>query len=245
MGRKWNNIKEKKASMDKQRGQMYTKALRDVTVASKKGGADPESNFLLKLALQKCRTYNVPKDNIERAIKKGLGADQENYQDITYEGYGPAGVAIFIDGCTNNPTRTVANIRSYFKKGAGELAKDGALQFLFEQKAVFHLAKPEKNFNEDDFTLEVIDGGADDIEIDGDDITITADRTQFGGLHKKLEQMGYTPKESGLERIPTNTKKISKEDFVALMKLIDLIEEDEDVQKVFHNVEYDESFDDV
>jgi YebC/PmpR family DNA-binding regulatory protein len=245
MGRKWNNIKEKKASQDKQRGQIYSKTLRDVTVAAKKGGGDPDSNFLLKLALQKCRTFNVPKDNVDRAVKKGLGGDQEDYFDITYEGHGPSGVAVFVDATTNNPTRTIANVRSYFRKVGGDIGKDGCLQFLFEQKSVFELPPPPKTpkFDEDSFTLEMIDAGAEDIEIEPDGITITASREDFGRIHKKLEELKIEAKEAGLERIPTSYKKLTKEDFDSLMKLINLLEDDEDVQKVFHNTEYDPELD--
>lgn len=243
MGRKWANIKEKKASLDKQKGQIYSKLLREVTIVTKKGGADQENNFLLKLALQKCRTFNVPKDNIERAIKKGAGNDMENYDDIAYEGYGPGGVAVFVDACTNNPTRTVANIRSYFKKVGGELGKDGCLQFIFERKAVFEITKPEKGFDEDDFTLQLIDAGATDIEIEDGGITVTGQMEDFGSIHKKLDQMGIVAEEAGLERIPLSFKKIDKETFDSLMKLIALIEEDDDVQKVYHNTEYDPAFD--
>lgn len=243
MGRKWANIKDKKASLDKQRGQIYSRLLKEVTVVTKKGGADPDNNFLLKLALAKCRASNVPKDNIDRAIKKGMGDDMADYEDIAYEGHGPGGVAVFIDACTNNPTRTVANIRSYFKKVGGELGKDGCLQYIFERKAVFEIPLPEKDFNEDDFTLAMIDAGATDVEVDSQGITVTANREDFGSVQKKLEELGVEAEEAGLERIPLSFKKISKETFDVLMKLISLIEDDDDVQKVYHNTEYDPSFD--
>jgi YebC/PmpR family DNA-binding regulatory protein len=242
MGRKWANIKDKKASLDKARGQIYTRLLKDITAATKKGGQDPDNNFLLKLALQKCRVSNVPKDNIERAIKKGMGDDMDDYKDIAYEGYGPGGVSVFVDASTNNPTRTIANIRTYFKKVGGEVGKDGCLQFIFERKSVFEIGKP-KNFNEDDFTLEVIDAGAGEVEVEGDDITVMGKMEDFGTLSKKLDEMGVEVKEAGLERIPLIYKKLDKENFEILMRLVGWLEEDDDVLKVYHNTEYDPAFD--
>jgi YebC/PmpR family DNA-binding regulatory protein len=243
MGRKWNNIKEKKGDQDKIRSLMYTKCLREVTKASKAGGEDIESNFMLRIALEKCRKYNVPKDNIDRAIKKGLGNEDEGYSDIAYEGYGPNGVAIFVEASTNNGTRTVANVRNFFNKCGGSLGTTGCLQFVFERKAVFEV--PAGKLVEDDFTLDMIDAGAEDVVLEDGFFTITAPMEAFGAIQTKLDELKVTADEAGLERVPLTFKEIDKETFKTVMKLVDLLEGDDDVTKVYHNIKYDESFADA
>ncbi|GAB4021780.1 MAG: YebC/PmpR family DNA-binding transcriptional regulator [Bdellovibrio sp.] len=239
MGRKWNNIKDKKADQDRARAQAYTKLLRDITRAAKNGD-NPESNFLLKIALDKAKKGNVPRENIERAIKKGAGGDDEGYEDITYEGYGPSGVAIFIEASTNNVTRTAGNVRSYFNKYGGSLGTTGCLQFVFEHKAVFEI--PGEGIDEERLTLELIDVGAEDIEKDDEGYFIVKGPMEsFGPLSKKLEEMGIKPEESGLERLPLNFKKIDKPTFEQIMKLINTLENDDDVNKVYHNIEFDQA----
>ena len=243
MGRKWNNIKEKKGDQDKQRSLMYTKCLREVTKAVKNGGEEIESNFLLRIALERCRKYNVPKDNIDRAIKKGLGNEDEGYSDIAYEGYGPNGVAIFVEASTNNGTRTVANVRNFFNKCGGSLGTTGCLQFVFEHKAVFEI--PVGKLIEDDFTLEMIDAGADDVVLEDGYFTVTAPMDSFGTIQTKLDQLKITAEEAGLERLPLTFKEVDKETFKTIMKLVDLLESDDDVTKVYHNIQYDDAFADA
>jgi YebC/PmpR family DNA-binding regulatory protein len=243
MGRKWNNIKEKKGEADKARGAIYTKILKEITKAVKTGGEEVGSNFLLKIALDKCKKFNVPKDNIDRAIKKGMGAEEVGDADIAYEGYGPHGVAIFVDTSTNNVTRTVANIRNCFNKCGGSLGTTGCLQFVFERKAVFEIA--EGKLVEDDFTLEMIDAGAEDVVLEDGFFTVTAPMESFGPIHHKLDQMKIVVDEAGLERLPLNFKEIDKEQFKMISKLVDMLEADDDVVKVYHNVQYDDSFAEV
>jgi YebC/PmpR family DNA-binding regulatory protein len=243
MGRKWNNIKEKKGEADKAKGIIYTKTLREVTKAVKTGGEDPHSNFMLRIALDKCKKFNVPKDNVDRAIKKGLGNEDEGYDDISYEGYGPNGVAIFVEASTNNVTRTVANVRNFFNKCGGSLGTTGCLQFVFERKAVFEIK--QNNLVEDDFTLEMIDVGAEDVVLEDGYFTVTAPMEAFGAIQMKLDEMKITADEAGLERVPTNFKEIDKETFKTIMKLVDLLEGDDDVTKVYHNVQYDDAFADI
>jgi len=240
MGRKWNNIKEKKGDQDKQRSLIYTKTLREVTKAVKNGGEEIESNFMLRIALERCRKYNVPKDNIDRAIKKGLGNEDEGYEDIAYEGYGPNGVAIFVEASTNNVTRTVANVRNFFNKCGGSLGTTGSLQFVFERKAVFEI--PAGKLNEDDFTLDMIDAGADDVVLEDGYYTVTGPMEAFGPIQTKLDQLKISADEAGLERVPLTYKEIDKETFKTVTKLVDLLEGDDDVTKVYHNVKYDDSF---
>ena len=243
MGRKWNNIKEKKGDQDKIRSLMYTKCLREVTKAVKQGGAEIESNFMLRIALEKSKKYNVPKDNIDRAIKKGLGNEDEGYADIAYEGYGPNGVAIFVEASTNNPTRTVANVRNFFNKCGGSLGTTGCLQFVFERKAVFEIQ--DKGLVEDDFTLDMIDAGADDVVLEDGFYTVTGPMEAFGPIQMKLDSMKISAEEAGLERLPLTLKEIDNDTFKTITKLVDLLEGDDDVTKVYHNVKYDDSFADA
>lgn len=235
MGRKSAKIANKKGAADKLKSQVYTKALVDVTIAAKSGGGDPDTNFLLRIAMERCRKFNVPKDNIERAIKKGLGGDGDGYEDITYEGYGPHGVAIFVEAATNNVTRTVANVRNFFNKNGGSLGTSGSLQFIFDRKAVF--AIPQGELDEDDFTLEMIDAGAEDIELEDGIFEVTGPMETFGTIQVKLQEMNITPDEAGLERVPTTYKAVSDEQYADVEKLIDLLEADDDVNTVYHNME--------
>lgn len=236
MGRKSAKIAAKKGAADRAKSQIYTKALHDVALAVKSGGGDPETNFLLKIALERCKKFNVPKDNIDRAIKRGLGGDGEGYEDVTYEGYGPHGVAIFVETSTNNVTRTVANVRSYFNKCEGSLGKDGSLQFIFDRKAVFTV--PSAGIDEDEFTLELIDAGAEDIEKEEEMFEIIGPMESFGSIQNKLQELGTTPEEAGLQRIPTTFKAVTDEEVMGkLEKLIGLLEDDEDVVTVYHNIE--------
>lgn len=241
MGRKWNNIKEKKGAQDKARGQIYTKLLREVTKAVKNGGESPESNFMLRLSLEKCRKHNVPKDNVDRAIKKGLGGDDDGYSDVNYEGYGLGGVGIFIEASTNNPTRTAANVRNCFTKCGGSLGTTGCLQFIFDHKAVFEIPADQVS-DEESFSLELIDSGAEDIVQEDGHFIVTGPMTSFGSMQKKVDELGLKPEEAGLERVPTTFKEVDKETFESIMKLTSLLEADDDVNKVYHNIQYSDAF---
>lgn len=238
MGRKSAKIAVKKGAADRQRSLVFTKALHDIAIAVKSGGADVETNFLLKIATERCRKFNVPKDNIDRAIKKGLGGDGAGYEDITYEGYGPNGVAVFVEASTNNVTRTAANVRMYFNKSGGSLGTTGSLEFIFDRKAIFSIPKAE--LDEDDFTLEMIDAGAEDIELEDDMFEVIGAMESFGTIQNKLQELKVTPEEAGLQRIPTTFKKIDEATMAQIEKLIDALENDEDVTTVYHNVEGDE-----
>ncbi len=236
MGRKSAKIAVKKGAADKARGQVFTKALYDVAKAVKSGGGgDPDTNFSLKIALERCRKFNVPKDNVERAIKKGLGGDSEGYEDVTYEGYGPNGIAVFVEGSTNNIVRTVSNVRSYFNKSGGTLGKDGSLEFIFDRKAVFLV--PQGELDEDDFTLEMIDAGAEDIELEDNLFEIIGPMDSFGSIQNKLQELGTSPEEAGLERIPTTTKVADAETMEQIEKLQAYLDDDEDVVAVYTNIE--------
>lgn len=237
MGRKSAKIAAKKGAADKARGQVYTRALKDVFLASKSGSADPETNFLLKVAVDRCKKFNVPKDNIERAIKKGQGGGGADYVDVNYEGYGPGGVAVFVETSTDNNTRTVANVRSYFNKVNGSLGQTGSLEFVFERKAIYSI--PKANVPDaDEFELEMIEVGAEDIELEDDLYEVSGPVESYGPIQKKLEEMGVSPEEASLERLPLNHKAIDDEETMKQFdRLIDLLEEDDDVVTVYHNLE--------
>lgn len=233
---KWANIKHRKGAQDAKKGKIFSRLIKEITVAVKSGGPDPDSNPRLRLAIQNARGQNMPKDNVDRAIKKASGEDASQYQEVSYEGYGPDGAAIFVECATDNTTRTVGNVRSYFNKYAGSLGKDGCLEFIFDRKGVFIIDSSQYEFNEDDFTLEMIDGGAEDVEFDEDLVRVVTALEDFGNLQKKLSDINIEAKEAGLERIPTTMKEISSESLTTFMKLIDVLEDDDDVQKVYHNV---------
>lgn len=243
MGRKWANIVKKKGLADKARSQVYTKILFEITAAVKNSGSDPSTNFLLKIALEKCKKNNVPRDNIDKAIKKGLGGGAEGYSDIAYEGYGVKGVAIFVEASTNNATRTIANVRMCFSRAGGSLGTAGSLQFIFSQKAVFEI--PNGKIDEDTFTLEMIDAGAEDIQNEDGYFSVYAPKEQFGAISKKLETLGIVPEEAGLEQVPTTFKEVDNETYLANMKLIEALEADEDIVKVYHNIQYQDHFADL
>lgn len=238
---KWANIKHKKAKEDAKRGKIFTKLIKEITVAVKVGGGDIDANPRLRLAVANAKKNSVPKDNIERAIKKGSGDGGDDFVEMTFEGYGPDGVGIFVEAATDNNIRTVSNIKNYFNKNGGSLGKDGCLQFVFEQKSIFTLPLSD-NMNEDDFTLEMIDAGAEEIEKEGEMLTIIGAMESFGNLQKKLDELSIEAEESGLERIPLMTKEISEDTFLKVMKLIEILEDDDDIQKVYHNIEFKEEF---
>lgn len=235
MGRKSAKIAVKKGAADKARGQLYTKALKDIFKASKSGSGDPATNFLLRVAVERAKKMNVPKDNIEKAIKKGQGSGGAVMEDISYEGYGPAGIAIFVEASTDNPTRTVGNVRSYFRKCEGTLGVSGSLEFLFKTKAVFIV--PAEGIDEDEFTLAMIDGGADEVEREEDHYKVTGEMEMFGPIQEKLQSIEVTPDEASVIREPVTEKAVDDEDALEQFdKLVTLLEEDEDVIAVYHNL---------
>jgi YebC/PmpR family DNA-binding regulatory protein len=237
---KWSTIKRKKGALDAKRGKIFTKLIKEISIAAKEGGADPAGNPRLRLAIQNAKGANMPKENIERAIKKGAGADAEDYIETTYEGYAPHGVPVFVECTTDNINRTVQNVRSAFNKYGGSLGTNGSLEFMFDRKGVFHVTKPE-DLDEDNFTLEVIDGGAEDLEFDDNEITIICALEVFGRMQKKLEELNIEPEVAELQRIPKNRVELEDEILQKVMKLIEVLEDDDDVQKVYHNINIKEN----
>jgi YebC/PmpR family DNA-binding regulatory protein len=232
---KWSTIKRKKGAMDAKRSKIFSRINKEITVAVKEGGPDPDGNPRLRLAIANAKGASMPKDNITRAINKGSEKDGANYIETTYEGYAPHAIAVYIECTTDNQQRTVANIRSYFNKFGGSLGTNGSLAFLFDRKGVFTI--PKGTINMDEFEMEVIDAGAEDIQIDDESITITTAMEDFGAMIKKLEEMGIEPENAELQRIPKDTIKLEKDTAKKVMKLIDLFEDDDDISNVFHNLE--------
>lgn len=221
--------------MDAKRSKIFSKIIKEITVAVREGVADPEGNPRLRLAIANAKGVNMPKDNIQRAISKAGDKSAGNFTEVTYEGYANFGVAVYIDCLTDNLQRTVANIRSYFNKHNGKLETNGALSFIFDRKGVFSV--PVKNLQEDDFIMTVIDAGAEDVEVEDQFFTIYTALEDFGSMQKKLEEMGLEVENAQLQRIPKTTVKLEKESALKVLKLIELFEDDDDVQNVFHNLE--------
>ena len=214
---------------------IFPKLSRAITVAAKEGGTDPEMNPRLRTAIQNAKTQNMPKDNIDAAIKRADGKDGADFVEINYEGKGPHGVLVFVECATDNTNRTVANVKSYFSKSGGGLVPNGSLEFMFNRKAVFELDRPA-DMDLEDLELSLIDAGMEEIEDHGDTITILGDYTAFGQLSKALEEMGLEAKESNLQRFPTTEVEFTEEQIAEIEKLTDKLEDDEDVQAVYTNI---------
>lgn len=240
MGRAFEYRKASKMARWDKMAKTFSKIGKDIALAVKAGGTDPESNPALRRCIQNAKGANMPKDNVERAIKKASGADAENYEEITYEGYGQGGVAFFVECTTNNPTRTVANVRAIFNKFDGNLGKNGELAFIFDRKGIFTIDKSQIKSEWDDFEMEMIDGGAEEIDQDENEVLITTAFEDFGSMSHKLDELGIEAKSAELQRIPNNTKGMTDDQFKANMKMLERFEEDDDVQNVFHNMELTE-----
>jgi YebC/PmpR family DNA-binding regulatory protein len=232
---KWSTIKRKKGAADAKRGKIFTKIIKEISIAAREGGGDPETNPRLRLAVQNAKGANMPKENIERAIKKASGADAEHYSEITFEGYGSGGIAVFVECLTDNNNRTVSAVRAAFNRHGGSLGTNGSLSFLFERKGIFSIIN--EGFNIEDIELDLIDAGAEDFEVDGDRMTITCAMEDFGNVNKKLNELGIEPEDAGLKRIPNDTKKLDLESAKKILRLVDTLEDDDDVQNVYHNLE--------
>ncbi len=232
---KWANIKHRKGAQDAKRAKLFTKLIKEVAVSVKEGGPDPDSNPRLRLAIKSARKASVPKDKIDGAISKGSGADGTSYEEVTFEGYAPHGVAVFVEALTDNNNRTVANVRSYFNKYGGSLGKSGSVDYMFERKGVFVI--PAEGRDLDELTLELLDAGLEDIEQDGDNYVAYSAFEDYGTLNGKLDELNIEDNDSSLDRIPTTTVSLGVDQAKSVLKLIEIIEDDDDVQNVFHNLE--------
>ena len=239
---KWANIRHRKGLKDAKRGKIFTKLIKEITVAVKSAGPEPDANPRLRLAIQTARGQNVPKDNIDKAIKKASGEKGSALEEATFEGYGPEGSALFVECATDNKARTVGNVRSYFKKFGGNLGKDGCLEFVFSRKGVFTLPLPSE-CDEEELTLNLIDAGAEDVELEDGNITVISAMEDYGPIYKTLQDMGLEVSAANLQRLPLEEKRLSDESiYQTFLKLLDALEDDDDVQKVYHNVEFREEW---
>ncbi len=236
---KWSTIKRKKGAADAKRSKIFSKIIKEISVSVKESGPDPDSNPRLRLAISNAKGANMPKDNIARAINKASDKDGTTFSEVNYEGYANFGVAVFIECLTDNTQRTVSNIRSLFNKYNGSLGTNGSLSFIFDRKGIFTV--PKGSLKEDDFMMEVIDAGAEDVESDEELFTITTAMEDFGRMMKKLEDMHIEPESAQLQRIPKTIVKLDNDAAQKVMKLIEAFEDDDDIQNVYHNLELSEA----
>jgi YebC/PmpR family DNA-binding regulatory protein len=237
---KWAGIKHKKAIVDARRGQMFTKVTRELTVAAREGGADPDGNFRLRLAIQKAREVNMPADNIDRAIQRGAGdKDGAQLEEVRYEGYGPHGVAVIIDTLTDNRNRTVAAIRNHFTRAGGSLGETNSVAWMFTQQGVIRVSATERDPEEVALELlDVVDVGEDgDISVDGGEVEVTLAPNRFEAARRALEERGYTVTGAELTMNPSTSVQLDARQAPAVLRLLDALEELDDVQQVYANAE--------
>ncbi|HEX5973199.1 MAG TPA: YebC/PmpR family DNA-binding transcriptional regulator [Gemmatimonadaceae bacterium] len=239
---KWKQIKHYKAATDAKRGALFTKLIREITMAAKMGGGDPAGNARLRVAIDAAKAKSMPKDNIDRAIKKGTGElEGVDYQEVTYEGYAPGGVALIIDAVTDNPTRTVADVRHKMSRGGGNLGTPNSVAFLFEKKGI--LTIPVSANSDEDAMLEAaLEAGAEDFRReDEESYVVTTDPASFHAVKQALEDKGIAPSEAELQMVPKTTVTVSGPDVESLLKLIESLEDLDDVQKVWANFDIDDA----
>ncbi len=236
MGRAFEYRKATKMKRWGNMARVFTKLGKQITIAVREGGSEPDTNPRLRVLIQQSKKENMPKENVERAIKKATSKDEADYKEMVYEGYGPNGIAIVVETATDNPTRTVANIRSYLTRHGGSLGTSGSLQFLFDHKCVFKIAQKE-GISLDDLELELIDFGVDElVEDDENNIILYGEFQSYSSIQKYLEENGFEIFSAEFERIPNDLKELNEEQKAQVNKLLDKIEDDEDVQNVFHNM---------
>jgi YebC/PmpR family DNA-binding regulatory protein len=231
---KWSTIKRKKGALDAKRSKLFSRIVKEIQIAVKEGGNDADGNPRLRLAINNAKGANMPKDNVERAISKA-SEEGENIVETTFEGYGPHGIAFFLECLSDNNQRTVSEVRAVFNKRNGNLGTNGSLSFMFDRKGVFSIEKGD--FDIEEFELEMIDAGAEEFEIVEDKIDITSALEDFGNVQKKLEELGIEAENAELQRIPNDTKTLNVEDSKQILSMMDAFEDLDDVQNVFHNLE--------
>lgn len=235
MGRAFEYRRAAKEKRWDKMSKLFPKLGKAITMAAKEGGIDPDTNSTLRTAIKNAKAQNMPKDNIEAAIKRANSKDAEAFSEINYEGKGPHGVLVFVECATDNPTRTVANVKSYFNKAGGGVVPNGSLEFMFNRKAVFEFTKTDA-INVEDLELELIDAGLEEIELVEDKVFVYGDYTAFGTLSAALEDLNIDVTSSTLQRIPTTPVEFTEEQLVDIEKMLDKIEDDDDIQQVFTNI---------
>ena len=235
---KWANIKHRKAAQDNKRAKVFTRAIKEITIAARDGGGELDTNPSLRLAVQNAKGANMPKDTIERAIKKGIGGEGANLVEITFEGYASNGIAVFVEATTDNNNRTVASVRSIFNKYNGNLGTNGSLGFLFERKGIFTLKKETIETEDlEELEMDLIDFGLEELTAVEDEVIIQTSFDDYGKMQSQLDDKKLIVSNSELQRIPVDTTKLAIDDAQKVMKLIDKMEEDDDVNAVYHNLE--------
>ena len=235
MGRAFEYRRAAKEKRWDKMSKVFPKLAKAITVAAKEGGTDPDMNAKQRTAIQNAKAENMPKDNIENAIKRAAGKDAAEYTEVNYEGKGPHGVLVFVECATDNTTRTVANVKSYFSKLGGQLVPTGSLEFMFDRKAVFEFEKPE-GLDIEELELELIDAGLEEIEENDSTLYAYADYTNFGNLSQAFEEKNIDIKKASLQRIPNSAVEFTEEQMLEVEKLIDRLEDDDDVQAVYTNI---------
>jgi YebC/PmpR family DNA-binding regulatory protein len=234
---KWSTIKRKKAAVDAKRGKLFTKLIKEITIAARQGGGDPDANPRLRLAVDNAKSANMPADNIDRAIKKATGElEGVNYTEIKYEGYGPGGVAILIESMTDNKNRTVADVRHLLSKHGGSLGESGSVAWMFDRKGIITL--PAQGKTEDEIMEIVLEAGAEDLQFEDDYFEITTELDTFENVRKALMEAGLQIENASLQWVAKNTVEVSGETAEKLEKLIDSLEDNDDVQNVFTNADF-------
>jgi YebC/PmpR family DNA-binding regulatory protein len=242
---KWSKIKRKKGALDAKRSKIFSRLIKEINVAVKEGDSgDPDFNPRLRVAISNAKGANMPKDNIERAIKKALDSDGAAIHQPTYEGYAPHGIAVFVECTTDNLNRTIASVRSTFTKKEGSLGTSGSVEYLFDRKGIFTLKLEE--YDKSELELALIDGGAEELDVDKEtgEITVTVEFEDFGNMQSKLEEMKIEAKSASLERIPKTEVQMNLNQAQQVMNLVDELEDNEDVQNVYHNMEMTEELED-
>lgn len=237
---KWANIRHKKAKEDSKRSKVFTKIIKELTIAAREGGSDPTGNPRLSMAIANAKSVNLPKDNMERAIKRGAGEgdDATIYEEVTFEGYGPGGIAYFVESTTDNNTRTVADVRHIFTKHGGNMGTNGSVSFLFEQKGMIQI--PQENLEEEDFMMEAIEAGAEDVQMEEDFFIVYTERTQLFQVRKALEDAGFKIESAELVREALTETKIDTDTALLNFKMMEKFEENDDVSNVFTNMLMDD-----
>lgn len=239
---KWKNIQHRKSKQDAKRGQLFTKISKEIYVAVRNGGDDPNTNGALRQALQKARQNNMPASNIENTIKKAMGnVEGVQYEEVLYEGYGPGGVAVLVEVLTDNRNRTAAEIRHIFSRHGGNLGESGCVAFLFERKGLIQLSISKNGKDEDSIYLDALEAGAEDVEVEDDLVEIIVAPEQFEETRQALEEQGYKFEQAEITRIPSTTISLTGDDASTMMKLVDMLEDNDDVQNVHANFELDEA----
>jgi len=234
---KWSTIKRKKGANDAKRGKLFTKLIKEITVAASVGGTDVETNPRLRSAVQNAKGMNMPKDTIQRAINKA-DRDNSSFLELTFEGMLPHGVGVFVDCLTDNRNRTVSNVRSIFNKRGGNLGTNGSLSYMFERKGIISLAKGD--LDPEEFELELIDVGVEEVELEENVFMITTPMEEFHNVQLKLQEMGLEPESAELQRIPNDALDLPLDQAVQIMKIVEEFEDDDDIQAVSHNLNVSE-----